>query len=358
MSTTADKENARVLEILQRLSSSLVNLNDKESAPKLSHWRKPTSDVDIAYAMMSQGGQLLHGTSTKFTLVGKIDMDEGSKLAKDILKGCELVVTGAMILCNDDMGCARSTRYFAKHSARSVLNVCEQLVECFVSGDWTKSENAAAVKTGAVWSSCDQLEKIPRGNRNSMRRDLLTWVMECNETMEEFQVLLNKGPAKEGGEESTWDDFMDGMSEQYSSSELPIVQACLAVIKCSRGTLNVCIQACESVGEHLGTENEEDLLAFIGKLHNLARLVGEGMTDLGTMMYPPLELEDVDKEGQHLSRQVMIQQDSLLVLHTLILDSCPIALTEAVMEMTAKLKAASKTRVGEAISSISQILQK
>ena len=354
MSATAIMENTRILEVLQRLSTSLVTLNDKESAPKLSHWRTPTSDVDIAYDMMSKGGQLLHGTATKFTLVGKIDMDEGSKLAKDILKGCELVATGAMILCNDDMGCARSTRYYAKHSARSILNVSEQLLECFVSGDWAKSENAAAVKTGAVWSSCDQIEKIPKGNRNCMRRDLLTWVVECNETMEEFQALLDKGPAGESGDESTWDDFMDGMSEQYSLLELPIAQACLAVIKCSRGTVNVCIQACESVGEHMGSENEEDLLAFICQLHNMARLVGEGMTDLGTMMYPPLELDDVDNEGQHLSRQVMIQKEALMALHSLILDSCPIVLTEVVMEMTTKLKTASETRVSEVFSSISQ----
>ena len=357
MSTGALDENTRVLEALQRLSSSLVDLNDKESAPTLSHWRTPTSDVDTAYDMMSQGSHLLNATSTKFTLVGKIDMEEGSKLSKDILKGCELVATGALIICNNDMGCSRSTRHYAKQSARSVVKVCEQLIECFVSGDWTKADNAAAIKTGAVWSSCEQLEKVPKGNRNSMRRDLLTWVMECNETMGEFQELIDMGVGEEGVDESTWDEFMDGVSEQYSALELPIAQACLALIKCSRGTLNVCIKACECMGGKIGADQDEELLAFINGLHDSARAVGEGMTDLGSMMYPPLELHNFDHEGEHLTKLVISQYSALEAVLTLVLDTCHGELNDEVMVLTTKLKMASKNRYGEAMSAISQKLQ-
>lgn len=355
MSSGAE-ENTRVFEALQRLSASLTELNDKESAPQLSHWRTPTSAVTTAYEFMFQGGNLLHSTSTKYTLVGKIDFDEGSKLSKDILRGCELVATGALILCTDDMGCARSTRYYAKQSARSVVKVCEQLIECFVTGDWQKSDTEAAVKTGAVWSCCDQLEKIPTGNRNSMRRDLLTWTMECNETMKEFQELIDMGVGEEGGDESTWDDFMGGESEQYSALELPIAQACLALIKCSRGTMNVCIQACECVGDQLGNDRDDQLLSFIRNLHDLARLVGEGMTDLGTMMYPPLELQALDEEGTHLTKQAMMQKDALIAVQTLVLDRCPCELSEEVTALASKLKSASETRGCEALSAISRQL--
>ena len=48
-----------------------------------------------------------------------------------------------------------------------------------------------AVKTGALWESCDDLLMLPKGSRAAIRRDLLGWARDCIETMHEFQEILD-----------------------------------------------------------------------------------------------------------------------------------------------------------------------
>jgi hypothetical protein len=199
---------------------------------------------------------------------------------------------------------------------------------------------------------------------------------ECNETMQEFQGLIDLGAAadiKDGQqgqqvqqEEITWDDFLQGQSEQYSTIELPIATACVALVKCSRGSINVALKTCECVGEQaekdtiIDKEQKNDMLNFISKLHDLARLVGEGMTDMGSLLYPPLELKVLDTakdDIDHLAKQVLQQKDRIIGLLEFILDSCPAELDEDICEMATKLKAAATTRYQEAEMAIQIALQ-
>jgi hypothetical protein len=66
-------------------------------------------------------------------------------------------------------------------------------------------------------------KKLPIGNRNAMRRDWFTYMADCNETLEEFQALIDEGPElreeDEEGQETTaadksdydaFEDFMGG----------------------------------------------------------------------------------------------------------------------------------------------------
>ena len=73
-------ENQRVLDALERLAATLKELPDSRSPDPLSHWRSDRPEgVETAFAMMEQGQSLVQATSTKYTLVTKIDMEEGSK---------------------------------------------------------------------------------------------------------------------------------------------------------------------------------------------------------------------------------------------------------------------------------------
>lgn len=316
------QENQRVLDALERLAVTLKDLPDAHSPDKLSHWRLDLPEgLETAFSMMEQGKSLVHATSTKYTLVTKIDLDEGSKLAKDLLRGCEGLATGALVLHDDAVGCSRSLRKHVKHAVRAVVHTCISLLQVFLESPIHTNSQSAATRTGAVWDACEKISKLPNNNRNAMRRDLFTWIMECQDTMREFEELLliqNNGGSTQ--EDTTWEMFTSGQSDEYAPEEQPIAVASLALIKCSRGSLKVALQACEAVGSHL-TEGHEvnqrhELLSWISKLHDMARTVGDGMTEVGSLLYPPLEMEE-------LADQVTIQCAAIVELNTMILEGAP-----------------------------------
>ena len=374
-------DQASILEALERLTVSLQELNDKESAPTLSHYRHPPEDVAYSYDLFQQGAALVYGTSTKYTLLGKVDEHEQAKLTQDFLKGCQLIGTACLVLHQDSTGCSRSLRHHCKQAARAIVTTVQQLVQSFVDGT-ALVENVGAQKTGAVWQTCNVVleKKLPVGNRNAMRRDWFTYMADCNETLEEFQALIDEGPElreedeeEEGQETATTDksdydafeDFMGGHDQQYSSDELPIATACVFLIKCSRGGINATVQTCEAVGKQLAendtsketsdSDNNKALLSWISKANHLAHAVGEGMTDLGAAMYPSLELDT-------LQAQVERQASDIDALLTFLLDASPegmdgsLDLPQDVVELAAKVKGAVDKRRQEAGDAITAAL--
>lgn len=368
-------DQASILSALERLTISLQELNDKESAPALSHYRHPPEAVAASYDLFQQGAALVYGTSTKYTLLGKVDEHEQAKLTQDFLKGCQLIGTACLVLHQDSTGCSRSLRHYCKQAARAIVTTVQQLVQSFVDGT-ALVENVGAQKTGAVWQTCNVVleKKLPVGNRNCMRRDWFTYMADCNETLEEFQALIDAGPElreedEEGQENTTdddnidaWEDFMGGHDQQYSSDELPIATACVFLIKCSRGGINATVQTCEAVGKKLAenddsketsdSDNDKALLSWIAKANHLAHAVGEGMTDLGAVMYPSLELDT-------LQSQVERQASDIDALLSFLLDASPegmdgsLDLPPDVVELAAKVKGAVDKRrqeVGDAIT--------
>ena len=181
-SNRESNDNVRVFDALKRLSEALkVELNDKQSATVLSHYRHPPELVQTAYQMMKEGSMLVHSTSTKYTLVGKIDVIEGSKIASDLRQGCELVATGAMLICSDDsQGMCRSAHKYAKLAARSMVATTMQLIQVFAEEAFLvqvidSGNDIGAQRTGVVWEACQKLQQMPQGNRNAMRQDLFQW---------------------------------------------------------------------------------------------------------------------------------------------------------------------------------------
>jgi len=457
-----------LLRTLERLEVTVSQLDDKFSAPQrhLSHYRRMPPAVQHAYSqLLSQGAQLVKAASTKYTLMEKILLKQqqqqkessttvaNNKMGRELLQGCQLVATGCVVLCDDETGCALAVRKSAKRAGRAVLRTTAQLVQSLLElekqqqqqlhkdggttspvGDQQQQHaQVPAQRTGAVWQACDALIEenrvVPQGNRNAMRRDWFTYAKECNETADEFQALVDLGPAlreenedeeeedkaaaaDEGDgedgdgeaddkEAALWEAFLNDASSdamQYTSEELPVAKACVGIVKCSRGCMNVVLKACEDVGRNLICESSESSeaagdesnstkrplsdddktrLLWIRHVYDSSREVGVGMTDLGAMLYPPLyDKNRKKKEGvvlAPLQKQIHMQLDAIDALLAYVLtgrgvtydgsdagaaenDSKVILdLGEEVLELAAKVQAGAQSRREEADAAVAAL---
>jgi hypothetical protein len=348
--TESMSQNAEVIGSLKRLIDLLQHDGrDKQSAPSLSHYREVPSDVKKAYELVQQGASVVHATSTKYTLIGKVAIAEQKKLGSDLLRGCELIGAAIHVFFQDASGCSRSVRHSALRAALAIFTNVLRLVESFQDGT-AFEENVGARKTGAVWEACDVIlnKLLPQGNRNAIRREIFTWTRECSDTMEEFQDTIDLGPADlndDSDVDGEEDDFFGGDDQQYSDEELPLAEACLGLVKCSRGCMKVTLETCEA----LGATEDESHINSIALLHELARSVGEGMTDLGTLMYPPLI-----PVFTNLKVEILRQVEAIFALQDFVLslESLP----QNVTELSNVLRKAAETRKAEATKAIESAL--
>jgi len=297
----------------------------KKEPPVLSHYRNLPEQLQTAYALLHQGATLVRATATKYALVGAIDVKDQGSLGTDLLKGCELIGAASHVTMQDPSGCSHALRQHTQKAALAVFIATLRLVEAFhpeiissmkqskkqpttvvatasTISVASKDNNVGAQKTGALWEACDHIlnKRLPQGNRNAMRRELFTWTRECNDTMEEFQEMIELGPKETAGGDAISEDDEDDCGwggsddDQYSEDELPMAKACLGLLKNSRGNMKVSLEACEALGK---LEADEANLTAIACIYKHAKKVGEGVTDLGSLLYPPLlaqasELQD------------------------------------------------------------------
>ncbi len=292
-------------DIVATLTRLAEMLKSDESAnkdpPHLSHFRELPKDVTTAYELIHQGAELIHGTATKYTLVGKIDETEQKKLGADLLSGCELIASATLALLQDATGCARAVRRTAQRATLAIILTVTHLASAF-SDHTALEENIGAQKTGAVWESCDKILKrlVPQGNRNAIRREILTWTRETNDSMEEFQEMIDRGNIEnaDGDVSEELDDIFGSDDDQYSETEMATAKACLGILKCSRGSMKLTLDACEALGLKFAETNEGIHLDQLMEVHRCARTVGEGVTDVGSLMYPPILPSSGDLEAQ------------------------------------------------------------
>lgn len=272
------------------LSSQQSTSSPNEDKQTIGYWRSLPTEVTAAYQILADGAEYIHATSTKYALVGKVDSHEGGNLAFELQKGAQLIGTGTLLLFSPECGSSRSLRHYVKQSSRAVISSLLSLVRAYEDGSAqgtpNDGNNLGAQKTGAVWSACDSLKlKLPKGNRAAMRRELMIWVRDCKESIEEFEEMMALGPRDDGeGDEE----------EQYSESEMKIARAAVNIMKCSKNILGLVLNLCECVGESLnesqiGDERNKELLQLITNMHEVARRIGEGVTNFGVMLYPPLD---------------------------------------------------------------------
>jgi hypothetical protein len=142
-----------------------------------------------------------------------------------------------------------------------------------------------------------------------MRRELLVWSKDCTESICEFEGMLSSSPSSRNDRscsDEDEDEEDDGMEESYAESEMAVARASVNVMKCSKNVLGLILAACECVGERADTysmpspadirddgvdaaSTTTTALRYVTDLQGMARSVGEGVTDLGVLLYPPLD---------------------------------------------------------------------
>jgi hypothetical protein len=324
---------------LLRLQESLTVQGGEVVQLEMRHWREMNPDIVTAYKLMEEGSKYVKSMSTKYTLMGKVSSSSQSHidLANELLRGAEQIATGASFLLQN--GCGRSCQKAVQDGVRDTISSLASLTQLFLQkeedrGNDDTFQTAVNRKTGVVWSTCDELMLLPKGNRSAIRREILGWIRDCMETMEEFQLLVEKQPPQSEttdsdvdlhdmhklslgdrqaysvseGNMTQWDEFCIGQDDDlyYSTLEKGIVESCLALIKCSRGTLKLTLETCEAAGELLSAATgkistttavqDKQILEWIGTLSDVAKAVGEGVTNLGMQLYPSLQLEALSSE--------------------------------------------------------------
>lgn len=366
--------NTQVIAALDRLIDHLkTNPNASQSAPTLSHFREIPKDVQIAYNLLREGATLVHATSTKYTLVGKISLEDQKTLSADLQRGCEVLGAATHSLLQDCSGCSRSVRRVTQKASLAICIHVKHLMEAFEDESaLPRDNNIGAQKTGAVWEACDKIlnQQIPQGNRNAMRREFFTWTQECQDTMEEFQEMIDMGPSTANGgdggghdendddvDPDEVDDYFGGNGndddeDQYSETEMPIALACMGILKCSRGTMKVALEASDALGKRVSESlDAEQHLEYILKLYNCARAVGEGVTDFGSVLYPPMLAFSPDK----LEGQLRRQAEAIIDLQALVLDIND--MPSSVTMLATKINNAAETRQKEALEAITQAVK-
>ncbi len=342
----------------------------KKEPPRLSHYRVIPENLQTAYDLLKSGATLVRATATKYALVGAIDTKDQGTLGTDLLKGCELIAASAHVFMPDPNGCSRALREYTQKAALSIFVATLKLVQAFhptvlpVSKNKnnnnkqqqtiavaSKDNTVGAQKTGAVWEACDHIlnKMLPQGNRNAMRREIFTLTRECNDTMEEFEELVELGPkeddnGKNAVEEDDDDDddpYAFGDEEdQYSESELPMAKACLGLLKNSRGNMKIALETCEALGklEQEHSDHPEKYLEAIMTVHGHSKRVGEGVTDLGSLLYPPMLGQSPDlKEG-------VLQQVGFIVEFQDYLLGLDIPLPDTVIKLANTLKTSAERK--------------
>ena len=291
----------------------------------------------------------------------------------ELRKGAELIGAATLAVFSDEAGCGSSAKRYVKQFSRGVLASIISLIQSFEDGSAiVKDGNVGAIKTGAVWSACDAIQQLPKGNRNAMRRECMVWIRDCIESIEEFEEMMNRGEREDGDEDEMEEE------EMYSEIEMKIVKAAVNMMKCSKNVLGLVMRACDCVGELIENPQKIDLqqdasstthsqemiisemLTWISHLHELARSIGVGVTDYGVLLYPPLELNNNPSEstlGQQLKSQLeMLDRcmkcinEATLPISGFSLKSC---MSEEVVEMMQKLRKGVEARNAEVESTLS-----
>lgn len=333
-----------LLQTLQQVCEpqTTVQLLDTKTPYTWSHYYI-TPEIQQYYNQIRQSVESIHATSTKYTLLCQLPKQEDSQgeqlstststttvepLRQELLQACQSIIQAATQLGDESTGCATCTRQWIQKRTVPILQAVLQLIQYFeeITNHVRENENQpspshspAAQATGRVWDACENFKlTMPVGNRNAVRRTFMTYVQECNETIQEFQSIIDEGPAASSinsiqrettatdENDTSWDDFLQNEEEQlYTEEELSVAIPALALIKCSRGAINLTLKVLEHTFSKNNTKTyQRDLYERMTQLFEQTRRVGDGMTDLGSVLYPPLEMESLQKEAQEQTERI------------------------------------------------------
>jgi len=275
-----------VLQAITAMKEDVNKLSDV-SSPQLSHYREAP---DEDYTRIAQGAELISSTATKYSLLGKVSVVEHEKCAKEFLQGCDTLRHACVRICSDQAGFGSAAR---KHAKRAVLAILQAVIQLLTF--WTeeyaqdKTDTMGSQRCGLVWEMCNHVleKRMPRGNCNSMRRNIMSLMSECQDSINEFQDVINAGVAPENDDEDVEDeDVFDGEDEMYSLSEMNVAKASLNLLKCSFRSLRVSLAVMDEYGA-------VPSFGAASSCYEIAHRIGNGVTDLASALYPPLDMQEV-----------------------------------------------------------------
>ena len=186
-------------------------------------WTAPQGLQD-ALALITQSGERVRDTATKFSLVlSSTTAGPGVKAISDEMRGaCDSLVGALGVLVDPVAGAGPPLMELYCQQVRAVLRATEELVKHITSpgsgllSSTRPKETAAtelAPRTGVVWAACEQLAKLPRSNKVAFRRAILQHQGAVSDTLREFQAMLDEaeGTDDEAEEGDGLDEVVQGV---------------------------------------------------------------------------------------------------------------------------------------------------
>jgi hypothetical protein len=360
-----------------------------------------------------------------------------TSITKELLHSSQLLVACIIALYTNDhddetknnnnntsIGASKSLCVHTKTAIHQIIHAMIQLLTATVassssgaaasttSTSITTNTMDLAQQTGVVWEACQtilgdttstttnnnhkktttrkMITTIPLGNRNAIRRDIFHYKLECQDTIQEFEVLLEQSQKyiqtikkphsnrsdsqkKHNVESSDDDDENDDDDDEEdfytTQSEINIVTPCVALLKCSRGALNITLNMIDHIGmsmDHpnndtptLHTETSQKYI-WIQHLCQEVHVIGRGLTELGATLYPPLLDENYTAlVGMEVIKQSSTIQDLLQYMLDHIIDapivsssSSSMIIPAATIDLIHSVLTACKKRTDEAMDAI------
>jgi Grap2 and cyclin-D-interacting len=440
----------------QRLLTIISSLQ-YDVTTRLNHYSIVPTDLQELYDAMHQHATIIHTTVTKYTLMQQMVVRSNTDkknshdksvtadshiaiaaITKELLHSCRILVASTIALyTNDDddhhlktnaIGASQSLCHHTKTAIHKIIHSVVQLLQVFPSS--TTGSNGSdnnnnnnnmdpAQYTGVVWEACqtiigdttknttttthqnnksrNMISTIPLGNRNAIRRDIFNYKLECQDTIQEFELLLqqsqnrirtvntnlnsnnnnNKKKRYDDSSDDDDDDEEDDEDEFYTTlQEINIVTPCVALLKCSRGALNITLNMIDHIGlsivipdnnnknnnNNLKNKNhqqhsKETRLKYFWIQHLCQEMttIGRGLTELGATLYPPLLDENYTAlVGIELIKQSCAIQDLLhYMLEEIVASNIPsLTIPQATIDLIDSVLTACKKRTDEAMEAI------
>ncbi|CAM9244946.1 unnamed protein product [Scytosiphon promiscuus] len=309
-------------------------LSDQVSVPTC--WSKNSADVDVALQVIGASSQSIHDGVTRFNLVYKSSPSEiaSESMSKETGGFCQQMVASLTLLSS--VGASTAMVAYFSAGVRAVLHALKDLVDALLDSSRHAHLNGL---TGIVWQSCKELQQAPKTNKLACRRQMMQWSVAIKDTIDEFVDAVKSAAATtpENGkpnpspdetdldeqfaakatvcsdEEGNQGDFdFDDMGEDYSTAELPCVEASIDVLRVFRRCLKAANESFNTLdsappkagGEAGGGAALEgwlrEKLTWAKSVQTHLDGANECAGEVGILLYPPLDGEELLHRAKEL----------------------------------------------------------
>jgi len=299
-------------DVLAEILSSLENISTWVESDQVcygtigSSWKSPSEDLKTALTVLNAAAGSIHSSATKFGLLAKTSAKaiEIQSLCDEIVDFCDKLTSSFRIAIAN--GSAEPLSRLLHIKVKAVLHAVCDLVRAAQALGARGGAGTLAPAAGVVWAACDDLQKVPKNNRDAYRFAFMGWSLEIKSTVDEFQELVQaskEAPREpeqaEGGEQPSEerarlqtmdnDEFFAMEDENYTLEEAGGAAALVGVLQLTRRALRAAMDATRDA-----CDRTEGQLAWVDQLYRRGQDAVELATDLGLCLYPPLERGELE----------------------------------------------------------------